>query len=598
MTLTITGNDLYDSLTAGYLQLRAHMQEINNINVFPVADGDTGSNITHTMRSILSNTRKTASVAEMSDNIAKSALIGARGNSGMIIAQFFQGFYMVAKDFEELTMKTFITAVKSAVDYAYTAVEHPVDGTILTVMSKWAQSLAFSQDDNRLPIPIHLRRGLRAARQAEIATTDQMELLRRNGVVDAGAKAFVVMLNGVDSFIRNTTPMADAELFSSQMAIPLEEAADHTVEAITFRYCTEALMNNMTVEKKVLHDEIVGFGDSLVLGGHGDMMRIHIHTDDPARLFEHLSHFGEIAQQKVDDMVMQQLAANSPVAKTAIVTDSSADIPIEVRDALRIYTIPQILQVDETSYFDRITIATPSLLDILDSPEAKVSSSMPSVGEIQRHLEFLTQHYQEVLVLSVAAKLSGTFRTYQLAAKELQEQGARITILDTRLNASAQGLVVAEAAKAAAAGKSMEEIVAHVEQVIDRTSIMVSVQSIDMMVRSGRIPQKLGKFVKKINFKPLIGLAKDGNGKILGVRVSRAGSISLLVSRFMKAYRKQGIEAYGMSYIGTPELADSVAKILIHKTGIRPQFIEQASPVIALHAGRGSISLSITTKAS
>ena len=222
---------------------------------------------------------------------------------------------------------------------------------------------------------------------------------------------------------------------------------------------------------------------------------------------------------------------------------------------------------------------------------------MPSVGEIQRHFEFLTQHYDNIVVLSVAAKLSGTFRTYQLAAKELEKQGARIHIVDTKLNASAQGLVVAEAAQVAANGKTADEIVAHVQDVISRTSIMVSVQSIDMMVRSGRIPQKVGKFVKKINFKPLIGLAEDGSGKILGVRISRSGSIALLVSRFMKAHRKQGIEAYGLSYIGTPELAESVAKILIHKTGIKPRFIEQASPVIALHAGRGSVSLSIMRKA-
>ena len=596
--MTITGNDLYDSLSAGYLQLREHMQEINTINVFPVADGDTGSNITHTIRSILSNTKKTKSISEITNSIAKSALIGARGNSGMIIAQFFQGFYLVAKDFEELTINTLREAIQSAVAQAHTAVENPVDGTILTVMNRWAQSLTHSQEDN-LPIPIHLRRALRAARQAEIDTTNQLEVLRQAGVVDAGAKAFVALLNGVDSYVRNEAGSIVAPALDQSISYaPRErESHDHTQDKITYRYCTEALLTVTNSNKKQLHDSIVGFGDSLVLGSHDELTRIHIHTDEPAALFEKLAAFGEIMEQKVDDMVMQQLAVHAPVSCTAIVTDSSADIPMVLRDTLRIYTIPQILQIGETSYFDRITISTPTLLDVVDVSKEKVSSSMPSVGEIQRHFEFLTQHYDNIVVLSVAAKLSGTFRTYQLAAKELEKQGARIHIVDTKLNASAQGLVVAEAAQVAANGKTADEIVAHVQDVISRTSIMVSVQSIDMMVRSGRIPQKVGKFVKKINFKPLIGLAEDGSGKILGVRISRSGSIALLVSRFMKAHRKQGIEAYGLSYIGTPELAESVAKILIHKTGIKPRFIEQASPVIALHAGRGSVSLSIMRKA-
>ena len=592
--MNITGKDLYGSLTFGYYHLRENMQEINTINVFPVADGDTGSNITHTLKSILSNTDGTGSVADISNNFAKSALIGARGNSGMIIAQFFQGFSLIAREFEELTVKALADAAKAAVAAAYNAVETPLEGTILTVMKSWANQLANS-DNLDAPVPVLLRRALRSARQAEKETTNQMELLKRSGVVDAGAKAFVSILEGVDLYILNPV-----YTFSETEKLLLSDSSqmetEHTHDKSHFRYCTEALLRVTDEQKDQIKMAVIGLGDSLVMGSHDNQMRIHLHTDDPALMFERLALHSQIEEQKVDDMFMQQSAAHDRLSDTVIVTDSSADIPQAVVDALRIYRIPQIVQVGDTAFFDRITISAPLLLGIMDASQQKVSSSMPSVGEIQRHFEFLTQHYKHVVVLSVAAKLSGTFRTYHLAAKSLQERGANIDIIDTRLNASAQGLVAEAAARLAAEGLKSELLLTQIRDIAERTTIMVSVQSLEMMVRGGRIPKRLGAMILKLNFKPLVGLTKEGGGKILGIRFSRTASIAALVKHFMKVHKKEGIQSYGMSYIGNSELAYSVADIVEKKTGLKALFIEEASPVIALHAGKGAISLSFISK--
>jgi DegV family protein with EDD domain len=592
--MTITGKDLYGSLTFGFYCLRENMQMINTINVFPVADGDTGSNITHTLKTILSTTDGTGSVADISDKFAKAALTGARGNSGMIVAQFFHGFSLIAREFEVLTLKELIDAVKEAVATAYRAVETPMEGTILTVMQSWASQLSRAEGSD-IPLQIQLRRALRAARKAEKETTNQMELLKRMGVVDAGAKAFVSILEGVDQYIINP-----ARVFSETdllvHAAPNAIESDHTHENCRYRYCTEALLRIPQGDQQSVREAVTGLGDSLVLGSYQDQMRVHLHTDDPALMFERLGRCSSIEEQKVDDMFMQQLAAHARVADTVIVTDSSADIPQEVVDELRIYRIPQIIQVGETSFFDRITISSPMLLSIMESNSQKVSSSMPSIGEIQRHLEFLAQHYGHIVVLSVASKLSGTFNAYQLAAKVLQESGTDITIIDTKLNASAQGLVVQEAARAVARGEQGESLLQSISETIERTTILVSVQSLEMMVAGGRIPKKLGSVLLKLNLKPVVGLSKEGGGAFHGIRLSRAGSISALVKRFMKVYREKGIQTYGLSYIGEPSLATSVAQIVEQRTGIKPLFVEQASPVIALHAGKGSISLSYIAK--
>ncbi len=588
--MTITGKDLYGSLTFGFYNLRENMHTINTINVFPVADGDTGSNITHTLKSILSNTDGSGSVSDISNNFARAALIGARGNSGMIIAQFFHGFSLIANEFEELTLKTLVAATREAVAAAYRAVETPMEGTILTVMRSWADQLSRFEGSD-IPISIQLRRALRAARKAEKETTNQMELLRRAGVVDAGAKAFVSILEGVDQYLLNPARVFSETNLLVHAASSTSEPA-HAHENSRYRYCTEALLRIPQGRQQQVRDAVTDLGDSLVLGSYQDQMRVHLHTDEPALMFERLGLLSHIEEQKVDDMFMQQLAVTNRNSDTVIVTDSSADIPQQVVDELRIYRIPQVIQIGETSYFDRITISSPLLLSILDSNAQKVSSSMPSIGEIQRHFEFLAQHYKHIVVLSVSSKLSGTYNAYQLAAKALQEKGADISIIDTKLNASAQGLVAQEAARSVAKGVKGEALSQSIRETAERTTIMVSVQSLTMMVGGGRIPKKLGSLLIKLNLKPVVGLSKEGGGAILGLRLSRTGSIAALVGRFMKVYRKQGIQAYGLSYIGDASLATSVAQIVEQRTGMKPLFVEQASPVIALHAGKGSISLS------
>jgi len=592
--MTITGKDLYGSLTFGFYNLRENMHTINTINVFPVADGDTGSNISHTLKSILSNTDGSGSVSDISNNFARTALIGARGNSGMIIAQFFHGFSLIANEFEELTLKTLVAATREAVAAAYRAVETPVEGTILTVMRSWADQLSRFEGSD-IPISIQLRRALRAARKAEKETTNQMELLRRAGVVDAGAKAFVSILEGVDQYLLNPARVFSETNLLVHAASSTSEPA-HAHENSRYRYCTEALLRIPQGRQQQVRDAVTDLGDSLVLGSYQDQMRVHLHTDEPALMFERLGLLSHIEEQKVDDMFMQQLAVTNRNSDTVIVTDSSADIPQQVVDELRIYRIPQIIQIGESSYFDRITISSPLLLNILDSNAQKVSSSMPSIGEIQRHFEFLAQHYKHIVVLSVSSKLSGTYNAYQLAAKALQDKGADISIIDTKLNASAQGLVAQEAARSVARGVKGEALSQSIRETAERTTIMVSVQSLKMMVGGGRIPKKLGSLLIKLNLKPVVGLSKEGGGAILGLRLSRTGSIAALVGRFMKVYRKQGIQAYGLSYIGDASLATSVAQIVEQRTGMKPLFVEQASPVIALHAGKGSISLSYIAK--
>lgn len=588
--MPITGTELFDSISCGYYHLLSNQQEINDINVFPVADGDTGTNMLHTFKEALAKTNRTESVAQTTDRMAQSALIGARGNSGMIIAQFFRGFYEVAKDFEALSIKNFIASVNSAVSFAYDAVETPVEGTILTVMNSWSRAINEAWHA-QIPIPVLLKRGLRSARTAETLTTEQLQALKNAGVVDAGAKAFVYFLEGIDQYLSHGMTVRLERNPSSEIEYQLSDAHDHLLERPVYRYCTEALLLSCTIASEEAKNALHGLGDSLVIGSHKDTMRVHIHTGEPNSVFRKLEEFSRIEETKVDDMLAQYTAIHERLSDIAIVTDSSADIPQHLKDALQIYQIPQIIQWNDRSFIDRISVDNTFLLETMLTSEQLPTSSMPSSGSIERYLEFLSEHYREIIIISVSAALSGTFRTYELAARELRKRNYPVKIIDCKRNAGAQGLITIRAAEAAAAGESAPMIKERIESLIRRSTILVSVQSLESMVRSGRVPEKIGKMIIRSGIKPIVGLSPEGSGAIKGIKLTQNGSASALIRRFVRDWKHEGIAEFIISHVKAPELAKTIALIIEQKTGLQPKFIQETSPVISLHAGKGAVSI-------
>ncbi|MGD1832775.1 MAG: DegV family protein [Sphaerochaetaceae bacterium] len=588
--MLITGTKLFDSVSCGYYHLLSNQQEINDINVFPVADGDTGTNMLHTFKAALTKTNRSKSIARTTDKMAQSALIGARGNSGMIIAQFFRGFYEVAKDFEALSVQNFVASVNSAVTFAYDAVETPVEGTILTVMHSWSRAINEAWHA-KTPIPLLLRRALRSAKTAETLTTEQLQALKKAGVVDAGARAFVYFLEGIDQYLSHGKDVRMEENQSFEIEHQLSDAHEQLLERPTFRYCTEALLCSCTIApekaKEVLHD----LGDSLVIGSHKETMRVHIHTGSPNMVFRRLEEFSRIEETKVDDMLAQYTAIHERLSDIAIVTDSSADIPQYLKDTLQIYQIPQVIQWNDRSFIDRISVDNTYLLETMLTSEDLPTSSMPSSGSIGRHLEFLSEHYREIIIISVSAALSGTFRTYELAARELRKRDYPIQIIDCKRNAGAQGLITIKAAQAAADGESAPAIKDRIASLIKRSTILVSVQSLESMVRGGRVPEKIGRLIVKSGIKPIVGLSPEGSGAIKGIKLTQNGSASALIRRFVRDWKHGGITEFSISHVKAPELAHTIALIIQQKTGLQPKFIQETSPVVSLHAGKGAVSI-------
>ena len=242
--VTLDGRNLYYTFMAGAKKVIEHQVELNKINVFPVNDGDTGTNLASTIRSVIESLHPHRSYKITADRIAESTLMNARGNSGIIFAQFFYGLSSETGEFKSVTLKQFAESIQKSVKYIYEAVANPVEGTMLTVIKEWADYIYKSQgkfsDFNNL-----LLSSYETLKKSLLETKSKLEILAKHNVVDAGAKGFVLFVEGIIEFI-NTRNIK--ELVRSRAEAPeLLKTEEVISEKIDLRYCTEAIIKNCSV---------------------------------------------------------------------------------------------------------------------------------------------------------------------------------------------------------------------------------------------------------------------------------------------------------------------------------------------------------------
>ncbi|MBN2237547.1 MAG: DAK2 domain-containing protein, partial [Bacteroidales bacterium] len=377
-TRVLNGKRFYFSFLAGAQQVFEHQNAINKINVFPVQDGDTGTNLASTMRAIVDSHIPTASLKATAEALADAALVGARGNSGIIFAQFLYGFSSCIQDIEDITVEKFSNALKQAVKYSYESISNPVEGTMITVMREWAEAIdklkEFIDDFNEL-----IAASLQWAKDSLAATPEKLEILAKKNVVDAGGKAFVHFLEGMVDFFKHGDIR---KVLANRNVVKIDNLNENiSHEDVNFRYCTEALivLNESRPElKDIIRSQIEHFGDSLVIAGTSKKIRFHIHTDQPAQVFHTVTGYGNITYQKVDDMVMQNDLAAERRLSTGLITDSTCDLPQEIIDRYQIQVVPVKVHFGEKFFLDGLTLSPYEFYKQLDSSAIYPNTSQPS----------------------------------------------------------------------------------------------------------------------------------------------------------------------------------------------------------------------------
>ncbi|MDO4621665.1 MAG: DAK2 domain-containing protein [Eubacteriales bacterium] len=290
---------------AGAQNLDAKKEWINELNVFPVPDGDTGTNMTMTITAAAKEVQSLADVnmKDLCKAIANGSLRGARGNSGVILSQLFRGFTKTVRAEEEIDVQKIAAACEKAVETAYKAVIKPKEGTILTV-AKGMADIAVQLKDAQLPLEEYIRNIIDYGNEVLAKTPDMLPVLKEAGVVDSGGQGLMTVLEGAYDALMGKE--INTDFAKPEVQVKTSAVESDAEEEIKFGYCTEFIINidnELTgSEVEELRNFLLGMGDSLVLVPDTDLVKIHVHTNEPGVVITKALTYGSLTNMKIDNM--------------------------------------------------------------------------------------------------------------------------------------------------------------------------------------------------------------------------------------------------------------------------------------------------------
>ncbi|CCO07522.1 DAK2 domain-containing protein [Desulforamulus hydrothermalis] len=320
--------------------LARQKSEIDALNVFPVPDGDTGNNMYLTLLAAAKAIQdlETCHIGEVAEAAAQACLMGARGNSGVILSQLVRGFAKALEGKEKANALEVVEALEEGAKLAYQAVMNPVEGTMLTVMrrSAVAARTAVLRNYDLLRVMIIT---LREARLALQETPELLPVLKEAGVVDAGGRGYVVILEGILSVLKRVEDFSLLKDFAARQEDKFAKGFSRELDTeIQFTYCTEFLVKGSQISPDAIRHELVPYGDCLMVVGSGRLVKVHIHTNHPGLVLENCLNYGSLHEVSIHNMKDQyqqnQKQAPAPEKEVGIVTVGSGEGIIEIMNSL------------------------------------------------------------------------------------------------------------------------------------------------------------------------------------------------------------------------------------------------------------------------
>lgn len=607
----LNGPRLRRALVAACEHARTQQSELNRINVFPVPDGDTGTNLALTVEAIADHLRSSRerSVSVIAREAAEAAVLGARGNCGMMISHFLVGFADALQDEARITASDFGAALTRGVRTLYEALESPVEGTILTVMRDSARAAREDPTSDFVPL---IERVVERARASLAHTPDLLPVLREAGVVDAGAMGWVSLLEGTLLFIRGDGTEGGVEGSSarspeavtaarppSSEEAPPSVVVPYPTEKERYRWCTEALVRGSSLpDVAAVRTHLGEKGDSLIAIRSGSVLKVHIHTDEPDEVFRYLRSLGTLATHKAEDMRAQHAAvARSAVGghvtvarrPLTVVTDSSCDLPEEVRRAHGILVTPLLLVDGETTYRDGVDLSVQEFHSMLRSrTDGLPTTSQPAPADFLATFRRAAEQGEEILGVMLGSSLSGTFAAAQAAARRFDD--APVHLFDSLGASLLTGLLTLKAAELAESGLAPSDIIDELSRIRGRSGILFTVDRFDRLIASGRVGRGRALLGRVLDLKPILAVDAEGAvepvAKVRGSANVRAAMIDAIADRVP---RTSGRIRFGVVHVAAPEVVPPVERALRERWGADTELlVAPATPVIATHLGVGA----------
>ena len=595
--LYLNGSRFKRALIAGAKNVIARQNHLNKINVFPVADSDTGTNISITLNSGLKAValQTDQSLEKILDAFADGTLEAARGNSGTIFAQWFQGFVDAITTQKKLTVAQFIHAFQLAAEHAQKAVAEPVAGTVLTVLNDTANYLSKLKnppDD----FVILFSKLLIKANESLQETPKKLKLLKKFGVVDAGAQALVDFFQGIANFINKGNIKDLNEEIAGITANETEETHVHfasdNIDDYTYRYCTECIIVGEHINADDLKASVSSLGDSLVIADSKRKTKLHIHVNQPAELFRICRQYGKIHNEKAEDMFHQIKDAHTQHSEVAIVTDSALDLPQAVLDSLNIHVVPIRIHVGDEAFIDRISITPGEFYKIVTEQDTLPKTAHPTYRDFKAKYEFLRSHYKATISLHIAKIMSNTLSAAELAQQDMSDY--LLSVIDTQSISIGQGLIVQYAGELAKAGYAYSDIIKRINAVIPKTRVYALIGNLEYAVKGGRLP----KFVKNIadifNIKPILDISLGKKPKIIGVIRGKKYATRQFAKKTLAKLDPSKHYRIGVLHGEAPEEGQKLLELLtLHTHNIESSFLVDGGVTIGSHSGPGTLGIAI-----
>jgi DegV family protein with EDD domain len=420
-----------------------------------------------------------------------------------------------------------------------------------------------------------------------IETKTKLKILAKNNVVDAGAKGFVLFVEGIIEYIHTRNVKELIQSKAESLALPKTEEV--ISEKVEFRYCTEAILKDTSISQHDLMEMLRQYGDSGVVAGSEKMRRIHVHTNNPADLFYSLKDFGTLAFQKADDMIRQSESVFKRKYKIALVVDSTCDLAEEIIDNYQIHVLPVNISFGDNHFLDKITIRPDQFYQMLqESPDYPKSSQINEKSFINLY-SHLASHYDSVIAVNLSDKLSGTFHTSQKAAQIVSKEFNKpISVINSKGISGSIGLIVLRIAEAIEKGYPHNRIVELAEKWVKDTRIYVTVITVKYLVRGGRLSYTKGLIARLLNVSPVISLDENGKAIVYDKAFNRKANMEKIINHIRHQTTDRPVWNYIVMHANNPAAAEWYVAKMESLTGKKPVSVMNISPIIGANSGVGA----------
>ena len=577
----ISHSELKKMLLFSSERIEKDKEQINKINVFPVPDQDTGSNLSATLKGIQENieNKEFQNISELSDSVLDGALTAAQGNTGIIYTGFLAGFFPYIADEEFLTAEKIGLAFEKGYERARESIQNPKEGTMLDVIKAFSLAVKEHSKEEK-DIVKNFYFGIEKANQALLDTPNKMEVLKKAGVVDAGGLGFLMILETyLDALQGEEDPFTIDKGETTEMVRP-----KRFLQILSNRYEVVALLDDGYYEEKQIGEKLKHLGNCLDIIKIGNRTKIHIHTDDPYEVRDIIKKMGNIEKLRIEDMAKEVTGQKSvDNVSIGIIVDERTGLSSKIVDHYDIEVIPLRIVWPEGEY-----VTGENICQKIKEAKKQGIVSQPKIDPISP--EFFMESYkkqlekfEDILCITSSSKLSDNYDSAVKGREMLSsEEREHIYVIDSKNISAGQSLLILEAIEMVAEQRKIKEVVSKIERAIDNINMYCIIERSDWWNKEKNKPFWFNK-------SPRYSLGKMREGEIVHMETIRTNNFSeALFKRIERDSLRQIKEGKRIraviSHGDNPIEAEELKKKLktIKKTDI--SFINITDPITSINA--------------